>query len=62
MNTSFSDWYEIIKDVLHRSILEPLLFNTFLNIFFFVEKTNIFNFSDDNAILSMGIARHVRKP
>ena len=62
MNTSFSDWYEIIKDVLHRSILELLLFNTFLNIFFFVEKTNIFNFSDDNTILSMGIARHVRKP
>ena len=31
VNSSYSDWYDIIRDVLQGSILGPLLFNLFIN-------------------------------
>ena len=50
MNGTYSSWRDILSGV-HRdlSILGPLLFNIFINdIFFFLNKTNIANFADDN--------------
>ena len=51
VNSSYRDWYDIIRSVPKGSILSPLLFNLFINdLFLFAERTNICNFADDNTI------------
>lgn len=46
---AYSSWKELLSGVPHGSILGPLLFNSFINaIFWFLDKTKIANYADDN--------------
>ena len=51
VGSSCSKWSEICRGMPQGSILGPLLFNILINdIFFFVEKSEISNFTDDKTI------------
>ena len=55
VGSSYSKWSEIKRGIPQGSILEPLLFNIFVNDLFFVTgKSNICNFADDNTLYSCG--------
>ena len=51
INSSYSNWYDIIRGVPQGSILDPLLFNLFINdLFLYIERANICKFADDNTL------------
>ena len=55
IGSSFSDWWDIIGGIPQGSILGPLLFNILKNeMLFFVSKSDICNFADDNTLSSCG--------
>ena len=51
--SSFSSWHDTDTCVLQRSILGPLLFNTFINdLVFSIKKSEVRNFADNNTLYS----------
>ena len=55
IGSSYSDWANFTRGIRQRSILRPLLFNNFISdIFFFIEKSDICKFADDNILFSCG--------
>ena len=53
VGSSYSKWSEICRGIPQGAILGPLLLNIFIkDIFFFVEKSEICNFADDNTVYS----------
>ena len=54
VNSNFSFWQENIAGVPQDFILEPLLFNIFVNDLLFFSSSNLSNYADDNTLYTSG--------
>ena len=53
IGSSFSSWCDINADISQGSILGPILFNIFINdFFFFITNSEVCNFADNNTLYS----------
>ena len=53
IGSSRSKWNDLEKGVPQGSVYGPLLFNIFINdLFYFIERCNLYNFADDNSLSS----------
>ena len=51
VGSTYSEWSQLLKGVPQGSILDPVLFNVFINdIFLFVKDNTVYNYADDNTV------------
>ena len=52
IGSSYSSWYDKIRDIPQGLLLGPLLFNIYINDLFFIKLSEVYNFADDYTLYS----------